>query len=158
MRDEGVPPSPPRVAQLACVTLALAGCVARVDQTSGTGTGGAGGLAGVAKDVPCDVAALLTSKCISCHGEILVGGAPMPLLDYADLVAPAKFDPAHTYAEEAVARMMNPTNPMPPSALPAATPAEITALQSWIAAGYPMTGCSNASDAGNGQPNGPAPG
>lgn len=113
----------------------------------GSGAGGSGGDA-VAGDLPCDVAALLSTKCVSCHGSTLVGGAPMSLLSYADLTAPAQSDPTRTNAVVAVARMMNTIRPMPPVGVPAATPTEIASLQSWISAGYPTTGCATGIDAG----------
>src|SRR5689334_5793407 len=78
--------------------------------TSSSGTGGGGGGSGL----PCDVAGLLTSKCIACHSNPPVAGAPMPLLDYADLAAHSKVTPAKTYAELAVERMQDAQKPMPP--------------------------------------------
>ncbi len=77
----------------------------------------------------------------------------MSLTSYATLTAPAVSDPTKTMAVVAAERMMSTTSPMPPAGLPAATPAEIASLQSWISAGYPMTGCSTGtttapSDAG----------
>ena len=150
--------------------VALTGCVGSIvgDSASGTGGGpgtGASGFGGsgaggsgtggssrgaVASDLPCDVAALLSSKCISCHGSIPAGGAPTSLVSYAELTAPAKSDPTKTNAVVAVARMMSTTSPMPPAGLPAATPAEIASLQSWISAGYATTGCAAGIDAGTG--------
>jgi len=107
-----------------------------------TATGGAGGAGTVTSDLPCAVATLLTNKCAICHGPHPAGGAPMSLMNYAQMKAPALSDPTKTMAVVAVARMMNTTTPMPPVAYPQATTAEIAALQSWISAGYPTTGCS----------------
>jgi hypothetical protein len=117
--------------------------------SSGTGTGGSGTgtggstVSGVASDLPCDVANLLASKCVLCHGTPPSAGAPMSLMSYADLTAPAISDPTKTMAVVAVSRMMNTANPMPPIGDPQATSVEIMALQSWISAGYPTTGCSS---------------
>jgi mono/diheme cytochrome c family protein len=108
---------------------------------SGTGSGGSSGSA-VASDLPCDVANLLSSKCLVCHGARPAGGAPMSLTNYAQMTAPAISDPTKTMAVVAVSRMMNTTAPMPPVGYPQATSAEIASLQNWISAGYPMTGCS----------------
>jgi hypothetical protein len=77
----------------------------------------------------------------------------MSLTDYAQMTAPAISDPTKTMAVVAVARMMNTTAPMPPVGFPQATSAEISAVQNWISAGYPTTGCSsvtttNGADAG----------
>jgi hypothetical protein len=78
-------------------------------------------------------------------------------VSYANLTAPAISDPSKTMAVVAVSRMMSSTNPMPPVGYPAPTSAEIAALQNWISAGYPMTGCSTVttttgSDAGTPPP------
>jgi hypothetical protein len=121
--------------------------------SGGSGSGGSGASGpsiGVASDLPCDVAALLSRKCTSCHGSVPSGGAPTSLVSYADLTAPAKSDPTKTNAVVALARMTNTTSPMPPTGLPAATAAEIASLQGWISAGYPSTGCATGVDAGTG--------
>jgi hypothetical protein len=109
---------------------------------TGTGIGGSGGPS-VASDLPCDVASLLASKCVICHGTRPAGGAPMSLVSYAELTGPAISDPTKTMAVVAVSRMMNATVPMPPVGYPQATSTEIMALQTWISEGYPMTGCSS---------------
>jgi mono/diheme cytochrome c family protein len=118
-----------------------------------TGTGGSTSTTTVASDLPCDVATLLANKCAACHGPHPAGGAPMGLTNYAQMTAPAISDPTKTMAVVAIARMVNATAPMPPVAYPQATSAEISALQNWISAGYPTTGCSsvtttNGPDAG----------
>jgi mono/diheme cytochrome c family protein len=91
------------------------------------------------------VAALLSSKCITCHGSTPLTGAPTSLVTYADLTTPSKSDPTQTNAALAVSRMMSTTNPMPPAGSTPATAAEIAAMQSWIAAGYPTSGCGTGS-------------
>jgi hypothetical protein len=96
--------------------------------------------------MPCDVQALLSARCVSCHGAIPVLGAPMSLVTYSDLLAPARSNPALTVAELAVARMQSATAPMPPAPAARATSAEIAVVQSWNAAGNPQTAC--AADAG----------
>jgi mono/diheme cytochrome c family protein len=137
-----------------------AGCIGKIGDEAGPfptgnggspaipGTGGVGGSGGSsgavasgASGLPCDVASLLSGKCATCHGATPLPGVPMSLVTYADLTGPAKSDPSVTNAAMAVTRMMSTTTPMPPVGSPAATPTEIAALQSWIAAGYPMTGC-----------------
>jgi mono/diheme cytochrome c family protein len=100
------------------------------------------------------VASLLSSKCLNCHGTRRAGGAPMSLTNYAQMTAPAISDSSKTMAVVAVSRMMDTTNPMPPPGYPAVTSTEIAAVQNWISAGYPTTGCSSvtppatSSDAG----------
>ncbi len=94
---------------------------------------------GGATDLPCDVATVLQSSCTSCHSNPPVGGAPMPLLSYADLTAKALSDPTKTVAEMCVSRMQNTASPMPPGG--GASSADVTTIQNWISAGYPQGSC-----------------
>ena len=119
------------------------------------GGGGSGGSSAPATGLPCDVQAVFSAHCTSCHGVTPLGGAPMSLVTIAQLTAPSAVDPSQTNAQRAVARMQSTTTPMPPTP-PAVSAAEVTTVQSWIAAGYPtgscgvttMTGTGGASGAG----------
>jgi cytochrome c553 len=117
----------------------------------GTGTGGGsavgGGGGSTSSDggvdgLSCDIAAILTSKCISCHGATLAGGAPWPILTRGQLgeIAPGW---AVTKAERSLVRMQAQT--MPPGG--GNTPAELTAMSTWISAGMPAGTCGSV-DAG----------
>lgn len=100
----------------------------------------------VSGDLPCEIAALLTESCITCHGVPPVAGVPMSLASHADLVAPSKSDPSKTAAEVSLARMLNAEDPMPPSGqLP---PDRIAAFQAWVAAGTPGGECGSSGDGG----------
>lgn len=103
------------------------------------GTAGSAPTAGASStDVPCEVQALLASKCLLCHKA----DPPGTLLSSADFQRPSKVDPAKTVGEVAVERLSLTTNlRMPPAPLAAATDAEIAALASWINAGATPTGC-----------------
>ncbi len=137
------------------VTLA-SGCSVRLsglpgDSIDGSSTGGPGADAGVptnATGLPCDVQALLSSRCVTCHGVIPNQGAPMSLVTYADLLAPARSNPAMTVSELAVLRMQSASAQMPPAPAIHATPAEIAVLQDWNAAGNPQGAC-GAPDGGS---------
>ncbi len=63
----------------------------------------------------------------------------MPLVTYADLMAPAKTDPTRRVADLCIARMQDPTRPMPPAPATPASSSEIAAFETWIAAGAPST-------------------
>jgi len=117
----------------------------------GAATGGDGGAGSTTPDgLPCDVAQVLQSLCVSCHSNPPVGGAPMPLVTYADLTAPAKSDPSKTVAQMCVVRMQSTTAPMPPAGNTPPTAAQIATIQSWVNAGTPMGTCGGAgSDAGS---------
>src|SRR5438045_4147908 len=52
---------------------------------------------GLATGLPCDVQALFENRCISCHSGAMPGSPP--LLNYNDLLAPSKSDPAKTMAQ-----------------------------------------------------------
>jgi hypothetical protein len=108
------------------------------------GSGGAGGASGsgaAATGLPCEVDALLTKRCRSCHGSPLM--APMALVTYEDLAAPAKSAPAKSNAVLALERMTATTAPMPPSG-ERATDAEITVFRAWVEAGLPRGRCGGA--------------
>ena len=128
---------------LAATLLSAAGCYlgsagvsldgGQRDADPSTGDGGA------VSGLPCDVATLLESKCVSCHSSPPSGGAPMAMLTYADLTAPAPSAPGETVAQRSVARMQDATSPMPPGGAPDPTGAGV--LSAWIAAGYPRGDC-----------------
>jgi mono/diheme cytochrome c family protein len=96
--------------------------------------------------LPCDVDALLGTYCRACHGARPSGGAPMSLVTYADLLAPAKSNPSTRVVDLCLTRIHDTALPMPPSP-PAPSASEVMALSNWIAAGTPMGSCgSSAAD------------
>jgi len=97
-----------------------------------------GAASDAADGVPCDVAKVLKDRCISCHDSL--ARAPMLMLSYADLVAPAPTQPSRKVAEVAVIRMTDDAEPMPPVG-PRATADEIDALRAWNEAGLPHGTC-----------------
>lgn len=104
-----------------------------------TGTGGAGSGV-VASGLPCDLQTILQAHCTSCHGSTLAGGAPMPLVTYANLTARSTGDPSLTWAQRALVRVQAVTLPMPPTGARLTT-AEILTLSNWIASAYPTGTC-----------------
>jgi hypothetical protein len=130
---------------LIAVTLAgAAGCYlgsagVTVDGGRHDGAAPPAGDGGAVSGLPCDVARLLESKCVSCHGAPPSGGAPMALVSYENLTAPSPSNAAETNAQRSVARMQSAASPMPPGAAPDPTGAGI--LSAWIAAGYPRGDC-----------------
>jgi cysteine-rich repeat protein len=96
-----------------------------------------------ATDIPCDVQAILQTKCQGCHGDPPSSG-PMPLVTLAQLHA----DSAGTYAGTPVyarvkERINNATNPMPPAWGTTGTlsEAEKATLNDWLLAGAPGASC-----------------
>lgn len=122
-------------------------------QTNSGGAGGAGGDAAGGggsgsggadqSGVPCDVAQLLADKCLTCHGTKPIGGAPMSLVTYDDLVATSKVDASKKVVERCVIRMQDSASPMPPSGGAAA---DAATLQAWIDAGTPKGDCTDVVD------------
>ena len=86
---------------------------------AGNGIGGAGQGAGgggvVASGIPCDVQALLQTRCVMCHASPPVNGAPMPLVSFANLIAASFVDPTKTFAQRALARIQQTAGQMPPA-------------------------------------------
>jgi hypothetical protein len=115
---------------------------------SGTGAGGSSGGPGTA-GLPCDVQALVSSKCWSCHGTTPQPGLPS-FATYGSLTAPSTKDPSQTNAQRALARMQDNTTPMPPPPGTRATAAEIAAMQAWINAGYSAAGCGTSTGGSTG--------
>jgi hypothetical protein len=93
--------------------------------------------------VPCEVASVLATRCATCHGQPLSGGAPNRLVSYEDLTAPSRSDPALSMAELSVVRMKAAKAPMPPEG---AAASDIAVLEGWIAAGMPNGACSSPLD------------
>jgi hypothetical protein len=125
---------------------------------AGAVTGGGGGAAGsaggnaAASGLPCDLANFLMARCQTCHSNPPIAGAPMPLVTYGDLVAPAKSDPAKSAAAMALTRMQDTTRPMPPPPATRASASEIAQVSTWISSGQPRGTCATvpAADGGTG--------
>jgi len=119
--------------------------------TGGAGTGGGSGAGGGGgTGMPCDVQALLQNRCLICHSNPPINGAPMPLVTRADLMAPSLADPSQTVAQRALARMQLTVGEMPPAPAARASAAEIQALGNWIAAGYAAAACSSGAGGAGG--------
>ena len=105
-----------------------------------------GGIAGL----PCDVSAFVGSKCASCHGAPLAGGATFPLLSLSDFLATSTTYAGVTQGARSSIRVHDAASPMPPTGSPAPGAAELTAFDGWISAGMPAGTCGNVAppDAG----------
>lgn len=102
------------------------------------GTGGGGGIPPALSDLPCDVAALLSSDCAGCHGATPQTGL-LRLVTRSDLSAPSPVDPAHSVAQWALARIDAGQMP-PPGSAPLAD-GGLAILVAWVAAGLPAGSC-----------------
>lgn len=89
--------------------------------------------------LPCDVAALLSARCNTCHSSPPTQGAPVSLLSYSDLMAPSLHDTTKNEAQVSLQRMQATNSPMPPGVhLPGS---EIAVLQGWLNGGAPSGTC-----------------
>ena len=164
MRAAPLSPLVKRTLVLVVATYVLVGCAGSIPpgvsgsggQTA-SGTGSAGGTTGggstggngsSAIGMPCDVQALLQTRCVGCHSNPPINGAPMPLVTRTDLMAPSLADPSQTFAQRALARIQLSVGEMPPAPAARATAAEVQALSSWIASGYAAASCSNGGTGG----------
>ncbi len=116
MRAKSRISGPKRLAAIAAlfVTGMISACGSSVDTTGTNGTTTAG------DGLPCDVTQVLQSKCWACHGVKPIGGAPMSLATYDDLVAASKGNASKTNVQLSVERMQSTTAAMPPARAPAA--------------------------------------
>jgi hypothetical protein len=98
--------------------------------------------------LPCDVASVLAANCTSCHADPPVFGAPMPLVEYDDLLVPSVGDPTRPVWELVAERIEDPARPMPQ---PPATMLddEKAILRAWAAGGAP-TGTEDSCDVPDG--------
>jgi hypothetical protein len=88
---------------------------------------------GAAGNLPCAVSKVMASNCQNCHGAMPIGGAPMPLVTFADLMAPAKTQPTKKVWEVSKERIHDTMRPMPPIGEMKAE--DKAALDTWFAGG-----------------------
>jgi hypothetical protein len=103
---------------------------------SNMGSGGAGG-AGCGDgpdigDLPCDVAAILTARCQSCHQNPPQGGAHFPLLTYEDTHRFLGMTGKHVW--QRMAEVIEPEGlpHMPYKSAPQLDNAQLTVLRDWF--------------------------
>lgn len=82
--------------------------------------------------LPCEVDAVLKTRCQTCHGSTLQYGAPNPLVTYDDL---AKASGSGKVLDRVLARMKDEARPMPPVPNPPVPAKDLAALEDWVGAG-----------------------
>lgn len=90
--------------------------------------------------IPCDVQQLLQDHCLTCHSGATPQGK-ITLTSYADLTADSPSVSGQTVAQDALARMQNGTDPMPPKPAALVPATEIAAFKAWIDSGYQGPAC-----------------
>ena len=119
---------------------------------NGGGVGGAGGAGGGSTPgdgLPCDIAATLQTRCGSCHGNQLAGGAPYAIVSLADLQRQAP-GLGTTVGARSLLRMKQASSPMPPGSGVSVPSAELTAFEAWVNGGMIAGTCGAGSGAGGG--------
>jgi len=127
--------------------------------SSARGSGGASGSepGSASGGLPCEVDAVLRSKCQSCHGAVPLNGAPVPIVTYEDTQAHAVSSPAMSVWQVMQTRVHSATmSVMPPRNQPALTSAELATLDAWFSAGAPAgtKACVSGGAGGTGGPSG----
>lgn len=137
-----------KTASTLLLVAALCACGDRGSDLFGVpGPPGATGGGGQASDdeLPCALSEMLARRCLGCHTDPPVYGAPMPLVTKSQLLAARR---GTTTAALALARMQS---DMPPPPNEAASPEEVAVLADWIEAGHPSrTGGEECVPAGTG--------
>jgi len=83
--------------------------------------------------LPCTVSKVLSAQCQTCHAAKPLGGAPMPLVTFADLHKPAVTQPTMKVYQLVQTRIHDTMRPMPP--VNQLKPDEMTGLDTWLKAG-----------------------
>lgn len=95
------------------------------------------------RELPCEIDAMLSSRCHACHD----GQLALPrLVTHADLTAPYPAGGTRVLAEVALARITAERGFMPPPPRPRPTEAEVDAFRAWVSGGRKKGTC--APDAG----------
>ncbi len=104
--------------------------------------------------LPCDVAAVVQNRCHECHGQQTQFGAPMSLVSWENLHAPATSDPSRSVLDVVAERIRSATDRMPPPTQPELTSSELAAIENWIASGAPPANGNSCTPTGaGGSPN-----
>jgi hypothetical protein len=90
--------------------------------------------------LPCDVDTVLAGHCRGCHGAVPAFGAPMALVTYANLWAPAASDPSKHVYELVDTRVHDDAKPMPQPPNPRLGAQDLATLDAWVTAGAPPGG------------------
>jgi cytochrome c553 len=85
--------------------------------------------------LPCEVSQLMQTNCGACHGATPSSGAPMSLVTYADLLAPARSDATKKVHELVALRIEDRARPMPPDPTKRLSDQAIAQFRTWSSSG-----------------------
>ena len=123
--------------------VALASACGAVDAEAGPG--GDGGTVtpvppGVSGVIPCDVDKVLAANCRSCHDASPKFGAPMALVTWADLHAPAISDSKRKVYDLVAERIADDVKPMPQAPNARLSAADRATITTWTSGGAAAVG------------------
>jgi len=121
------------------------------DAGSDVGNGGVDATT-AALGLPCAVDGVLARNCRSCHSNPPLYGAPMPLVTWEDLQAPAPSDRSKKVYERVGARIHDDADPMPKPPNARLGPGDTKILDDFITVGAPRSGNSCQSQGADGSP------
>jgi hypothetical protein len=147
------------LALLACSTINGADFSGGSGTAATTGAGPGSGTAGTGGNLPCDVDSVFQRNCQKCHSAPPQFSAPMPLVTYADLMAPAPENPSQKVYQAVEIRTHDVMAPMPQPPNPPLSAADQATLDDWINAGAPPSSevCSGGTGGAGGAPPLPCP-
>lgn len=107
------------------------------DEPGSSGGGGEGALG--SSGLPCAVQEILAENCSGCHADTPRFGAPMSLVDYDDLRAPAVSDGSRSVSDLVLQRVSATNSRMPPVPNAPLSAEQIAALSAWVNGGAPRS-------------------
>jgi hypothetical protein len=100
---------------------------------------GEAGVTSTTSQLPCDVDAILAKNCWACHSDPPQFGAPMSLMTWDALHAPAPTDRSRSVYELVPERIANDAAPMPPPPSARLGDADRKTLTDWASTGAPSS-------------------
>jgi cytochrome c551/c552 len=133
--DASSPVVSPDAAPTSTITGGISSDAGLTLKDAGGPASGGTAMGGASDPAWCKAQAVFTKYCVSCHDGEGTAGSPMALKSYADLSADSKQYPGTKIYTRVGTRMHQPANmkPMPPQGTVA--PADMKAVDDWIAAG-----------------------
>lgn len=135
------------IATLLFAALACAGCFSNAATSSELDASVSPDGASGPSNLPCDVDAVLARSCRECHSSPVSFGAPMPLVTWADLHAPARSDASKKVYELVGQRIHDDAHPMPQPPNARLSTIDTSTIDAWIASGAPSATCNTTADA-----------
>jgi cytochrome c551/c552 len=106
--------------------------------------------------LPCDIAALVSKSCGTCHGASPQFGASFSLSRVSDFKSSPKGS-TKTFGQRVLSRIVDDQRPMPPPPNARLSDADVAKLKTWIEGGYAGDACDSEPPSGGGGGGGSGP-